>query len=82
MALAQLAAGGEKPAKENVLQKLERLADLRAAADVARIDYESRRLEVMKKVQEDLDAIDAEFKPALEAAETNASGWRPRSRTM
>jgi hypothetical protein len=73
LALLQLAAGGEKPAKENVLQKLERLADLRAAADVARIDYESRRVEVMKKVQEELDAIEAEFLPALDAAEANAS---------
>jgi hypothetical protein len=73
LALAQLAASGEKPAKENVLKKLERLADLRAAADVARIEYESRRLDVMKKVQEELDAVDAEFKPALEAAEANAS---------
>ena len=73
LALAQLAAAGEKPAKESVLQKLERLADLRAAADVARIDYESRRMEIMKKVQEELDAIDAEFKPALDAAETNAA---------
>ena len=56
-----------------MLQKLERLTDLRAAADVARIEHESRRLEVMRKVQEELDAIDAEFQPALEAAEANAS---------
>ena len=73
IALEQLSAGGEKPAKEAVLQKLERLADLRSAADMARIDYEARRAEVMKKIQEELDAIEVEFKPALEAAETNAA---------
>lgn len=73
LSLEQLAGSGEKPARETVLQKLERLADLRAAADVARIDYESRRLDVMKKVQEELDSLEAEFKPALDAAENNAA---------
>jgi len=71
IALEELAKSGEKPAKESVLQKLERLADLHAAADLARMDYEAKRAEVMKEVQDELDAIEAEFKPALDAAETN-----------
>jgi hypothetical protein len=71
IALDELRESGEKPLKESVLQKLERLAELHSAADLAGIDYESRRAEVMRKVQDELDAIDAEFKPALEAARAN-----------
>jgi len=73
LSLQELAQAGEKPARESVLQKLERLADLRAAADLARIDYEARRLEILKTVQEELDAVEAEFKPALDAATENAA---------
>ena len=72
LAVEGLAGSGERPARETVLQKLERLAQLRAAADLARIDYESKRAEILKRVQDDLDAVEAEFKPALEAAEDNA----------
>ena len=71
IALEALAESGEKPARENVLQKLERLAQLHAAADLARMDYEARRAEVMQKVREELDALEAEFEPALDAAEAN-----------
>jgi hypothetical protein len=73
LALAELSASGEKPGKEQVVEKLERLADLRAAADVARMDYEAKRAEILQKVQADLDAIEAEFQPVLEGAEANAS---------
>lgn len=72
-ALDALSQSGEKPPRETVLQKLERLAQLQAAADLARIDYESRRAEVLKKVQDELDALEVEFKPALEAAEENTA---------
>lgn len=73
LAIDALSKSGEKPPKENVLQKLERLAQLQAAADLARMDYESRRAEVLKKVQDELDALEVEFEPALEAAEENAA---------
>lgn len=73
IAVEQLSDAGEKPQKESVLAKLERLAQLQAAVDVARMDYESRRTEILKKVQDELDAVEAEFKPALEAAETNTA---------
>lgn len=72
LALSELAGSGEKPAREAVVTKLRRLADLRAAADVARIDYEAKRAEVMKQVQAELDALDLEFRPVLDAAEDNA----------
>jgi hypothetical protein len=73
LALAELLHDGEKPRKELVVQKLERLADLRAAVDVARMDYEAKRAEILRKVQSELDAIEAEFQPVLEGAELNAS---------
>ena len=56
-----------------MVRKLERLADLRAAVDVTRMDYEAKRTEVLKKVQAELDALEAEFQPTLEGAEANAS---------
>jgi uncharacterized protein YhaN len=73
VALDELAKSGARPDRDAVAQKLERLANLRAAADIARIDYEAKRAEVLKKVQTELDAIDLEFQPVLEAAEANAS---------
>ena len=73
LSLQALAGSGEKPDRENVLQKLERLAQLHAAADLARMDYEARRADVMRKVQDELEALEAEFKPALEAAEANTA---------
>lgn len=73
LALAELSKGEEKPGKEHIVQKLDRLTNLRAAVDVARIDYETRRTEVLKKVQAELDAIEAEFQPVIDAAEANAS---------
>jgi hypothetical protein len=72
LALDELSGGGETPGKEKVIQKLERLADLQAAVDLVRMDYEAKRSEVLKRIQAELDAIDEEFKPSLEAAEANA----------
>ena len=73
LALAELSSSGEQPPKEQVVKKLNRLADLRAAVDVTRMDFEAKRAEILKKVQSELDAIDAEYEPLLEAAEANAS---------
>ena len=73
IALEELSKSGEKPGKEKVMQKLSRLADLRAAADVARMDYEAKRAEAMKKIRDELDAIEVEYQPVLETAEANAS---------
>jgi hypothetical protein len=73
LALDELSRGEEKPGKEQIVQKLDRLTNLRAAVDVARMDHETKRTEVLKKVQAELDAIEAEFQPVLDAAEANAS---------
>ncbi|HEX9385763.1 MAG TPA: hypothetical protein VF918_05545 [Anaerolineales bacterium] len=71
IAVAQLGKMNERPAREHVAAKLERLSNLRGAADVARLDYESKRAEILKQIQTELDALDFEYKPVLEAAEEN-----------
>ncbi len=71
VALDVLRKGSAKPDKEQVAAKLTRLADLHAAVDLARMDLESRRAEVLKNVQAELDALEAEYQPLIEAAENN-----------
>jgi hypothetical protein len=54
-----------------VTEKLERFSSLRNAAEFTRLDYETKRKEILKQIQPELDALDAEYKPVLEAAEEN-----------
>ena len=51
-----------------ITKKLDELSEVRAAADVTRLDYEAKRREILAKVQDELTALDAEFAPMLEAA--------------
>jgi hypothetical protein len=81
MAVEQLGKMNERPAREHVAAKLERLTDLRGAADVARLDYDSKRAEILKKIQADLDALDSEYKPILEAAEENIAALENEIKT-
>ncbi len=81
LALAELAKSGEKPGREQVIDKLKRLADLQAAVDLARMDYEARRAEILKKIQAELDAVDLEFRPLLDAAEENAASLEAEIKT-
>ncbi len=69
--VAQFGEMNERPAREHVAEKLERLTNLRGAAEVARLDYEAKRAEILKKIQADLDALDSEYQPVLEATEEN-----------
>ena len=71
----------ERPAREHVAAKLERLTNLRGAADVARLDYEAKRAEILRKIQADLDALDSEYKPILEAAEENIAALENEIKT-
>src|SRR5688572_30307356 len=63
----------QKPLREYIADKLKRLENLKGAADVARLDYESKRAEILKQIQSQLDALDSEYQPLLEAAEENIS---------
>lgn len=69
--VAQLDEMNERPTREHVAEKLGRLENLRGAADVARLDYEAKRAEILKQIQTELDALDSEYKPILESADEN-----------
>ena len=81
LAVAQLAGSGQRPSREHVAGKLERLSNLRAAADVTRLDYEAKRLEILKKVQAELDALDVEYRPLMDTVEENISELENEIRT-
>jgi hypothetical protein len=70
-ALAQLRKIAELPSKEHIADKLERLTNLQAAADLTRMDYEKKRAEIMKQIQGDLEALETEYQPLLETTEKN-----------
>jgi len=71
IAVNQLGAMHGRPAREYVEEKLERLSSLRNAVEFTRLDYETRRKQILKQIQADLDALDLEYKPVMEAAEEN-----------
>ena len=67
----QLGQVNGRPSREVVAEKLERLSSLRNAVEFTRLDYETRRAAILKQVQAELDALDTDYKPLLEAAEDN-----------
>jgi len=67
--------------REQLSAKLERLSNLRGAADLARLDYESKRTEILKQVQAELDTLDLEYKPTLEATEENIAALENEIKT-
>ena len=73
IALSELSKSGDRPQRDEVVHKLNRLADLRAALDLTRMNYDAKRSEILKSVQAELDALEAEFQPLLEAAQDNAA---------
>jgi len=79
--VGQLGKMNERPAREHVAAKLERLTNLRGAADVARLDYDSKRAEILKKIQAELDALDSEYNPILEAAQENIAALETEIKT-
>lgn len=81
IAVAELGGMNERPTKEHVSAKLERLSSLRGAADLARLDYESKRAEILKQVQAELDALDMEYRPILEATEENIAALENEIKT-
>ena len=71
IAVHQLGQMNERPSRDYVAEKLERLSNLRNAAEFTRLDYETKRTQILKQVQAELDALDSEYKPVLERAEEN-----------
>jgi hypothetical protein len=81
LAIAQLGRLAERPAREHVAGKLQRLTNLRAAIDVTRLDYEAKRAEILKQVEAELGALDLEYEPLLESAEENIAALETEIRT-
>lgn len=81
IAVAELGSMNERPTRTRVAEKLERLTNLQGALDVTRMDYDSKRAEILKKVQAELDALDVEYKPMLEAAEENVAALENEIKT-
>jgi hypothetical protein len=79
--VTQFGKMNQRPGLEHVTEKLERLTSLRGAADVARLNYETKREEILMQVQAELDALDSEYKPVLEAAEENIAALENEIKT-
>jgi hypothetical protein len=77
----QLGKMQERPTREYVAEKLERLSSLRNAAEFTRLDYETKRTEILRQIQSELDALDAEYEPVLEAAEENIAALENEIKT-
>ncbi len=69
LAVAELSKVAPAPTKGYVSEKLFRLTNLQADTDLTRMDYNEKRAELLEKVQVELDALDAEYKPIFDAAE-------------
>lgn len=69
LAVAELSKVAPAPTKAYVSEKLFRLTNLQADTDLTRMDYNEKRTELLEKVQAELDALDAEYKPIFDTAE-------------
>ena len=54
---------------DTIAAKLDELSDVRAALDVARQDYETKRFEILRTVQAELDALTVEYQPLFDTSE-------------
>ena len=79
--VAQLGQTHNRPTHDQVAEKLERLSSLRNAAEFTRLDYETKRAAILKQVQPELDALEAEYQPVLERAEENFAALETEIRT-
>jgi hypothetical protein len=81
IAVNQLGAMHGRPARDYVAEKLERLSNLRNAAEFTRLDYETKRTQILKQIQAELDALDLEYKPVMERAEENIAALENEIKT-
>ncbi|MGH2523148.1 MAG: hypothetical protein ACRDH2_11645 [Anaerolineales bacterium] len=52
-------------AAPHIIAKLDELAEIKAAADLTRMDYEAKRAEILRAIQAELEALEAEYQPLL-----------------
>ena len=73
----------EQSQKQRIAAKLDELSEIQAAVELTRLDYEAKRAEILKAVQSELDALDAEYNPLIESSTARGSPrWRKKSETM
>jgi len=58
----------EQSTAQRIAAKLDELAEIKAATDITRLDHEAKRAEILKAVQAELDALDMEYKPLMDAS--------------
>lgn len=81
IAVSQFGTMQERPSRDHVAEKLERLSNLRNAAEFTRLDYETKRTQILKQVQAELDVLDSEYKPVLGRAEENIAALENEIKT-
>jgi hypothetical protein len=54
-----------------ILDQLHQLSEMKAAADALRLEYEARRTEIMKPIQDELAALELEFAPLTDTLTQN-----------
>ncbi len=81
IAVNQLGEMFGRPARDYVAEKLERLSNLRNAAEFTRLDYETKRTQILKQVQAELDALNLEYKPVMERTEENIAALENEIKT-
>jgi hypothetical protein len=53
---------------QDIVAKLNELSDIQAVTDATRLDYDARRAEILKAVQAELEALEAEYQPLFDAS--------------
>ena len=81
IAIQQLGKMQERPSRDHVAEKLERLSNLRNAVEFTRLDYETKRIQILKQVQTELDTLDSEYKPVLARVEENIAALENEIKT-
>ena len=81
LAVHQLGEMNDRPTHDYVAEKLERLSSLWNATEFTRLDYESKRTQILKQIQAELNALDSEYKPVLERAEENIAALENEIKT-
>lgn len=65
-----------------IVMKLDQLAELQAQAAALRLDYDAKRADILSAVQSQLDDLDREVKPQMAAAESKAAQLEGEIKTL
>lgn len=57
----------------DIVNALDQLAELKAASEVTRLDFESKRQTILQQVQDELNELDAEYNPLFETVNERIS---------